>query len=64
MARGASLRPASLSPQLLAALRGLDGLARRRGQSLAQTALSWALRDARVTSLIIGASSVGSSTRA
>jgi L-glyceraldehyde 3-phosphate reductase len=59
MARGATLRRSSLSPELVAALRGLDAVARERGQSLAQTALSWALRDRRVTSLIIGASSVG-----
>ena len=37
-------------------IRGLDAIARRRGQSLAQ--LAWALRDERVTSLVIGASSV------
>jgi L-glyceraldehyde 3-phosphate reductase len=39
-------------------LRKLDALASRRGQSLAQLALAWALRDQRVTSLVIGASSV------
>jgi L-glyceraldehyde 3-phosphate reductase len=36
----------------------LNDIAKRRGQSLAQTALAWALRDERMTSLIIGASSV------
>jgi L-glyceraldehyde 3-phosphate reductase len=36
----------------------LHAIAERRGQSLAQLALAWALRDSRMTSLIIGASSV------
>ncbi|WP_328917727.1 MULTISPECIES: aldo/keto reductase [unclassified Streptomyces] len=58
MARGDTLRSAALSDTLLATLRGLDALARERGRTLAQTALSWALRDPRVTSLIVGASSV------
>ncbi|MFI5838973.1 L-glyceraldehyde 3-phosphate reductase [Catenuloplanes sp. NPDC051500] len=40
-----------------AQLTGLNGIAERRGQSLAQLALAWALRDPRVTSLVIGASS-------
>jgi L-glyceraldehyde 3-phosphate reductase len=39
-------------------VRALDELARRRGQSLAQMALAWTLRDARVTSALPGASSV------
>jgi L-glyceraldehyde 3-phosphate reductase len=39
-------------------VRGLNGIAERRGQSLAQMALAWALRDPRVTSVLIGASSV------
>jgi L-glyceraldehyde 3-phosphate reductase len=39
-------------------IRALDGIARRRGQSLAQMALAWTLRDPRVTSTLIGASSV------
>jgi L-glyceraldehyde 3-phosphate reductase len=37
-------------------VRGLDAIARRRGQSLAQMAISWVLRDARVTTALIGAS--------
>ena len=40
-------------------IRALNDVAAGRGQSLAQLALAWALRDARMTSLIIGASSVG-----
>ena len=39
-------------------MRALDEIARARGQSLAQMALSWALRDDRVTSVLVGASSV------
>jgi L-glyceraldehyde 3-phosphate reductase len=56
-------RPTSLSPDLLTdealeKIRALDEIARGRGQSLAQMALAWTLRDARVTSALIGASSV------
>jgi L-glyceraldehyde 3-phosphate reductase len=55
--------PSSLSPELLtdaalARIRALNEIAAGRGQSLAQMALAWALRDARVTSALIGASSV------
>ena len=39
-------------------MRALNEIAARRGQSLAQLALAWILRDARVTSALIGASSV------
>ena len=42
----------------LAHVRALTAIAERRGQSLAQMALAWALRDPRVTSVLIGASSV------
>jgi L-glyceraldehyde 3-phosphate reductase len=48
-----------LSEDTIGRLRELNGIAARRGQSLAQLALVWALRDDRVTSLVIGASSVG-----
>jgi L-glyceraldehyde 3-phosphate reductase len=47
-----------LSDETIARLRGLNEIASRRGQTLAQLALAWALRDERVTSLVIGASSV------
>jgi L-glyceraldehyde 3-phosphate reductase len=47
-----------LSEEMIARLRGLNEIASRRGQSLAQLALAWGLRDERVTSLVIGASSV------
>ncbi|SES07019.1 L-glyceraldehyde 3-phosphate reductase [Actinokineospora terrae] len=57
--RESSLSPDFLSEQNLARVRGLDGIAKRRGQSLAQLAIAWVLRDPRVTSALIGASSVG-----
>ena len=41
----------------MARLRALNELARRRGQSLSQMALAWCLRDPRVTSVLVGASS-------
>ena len=56
--RVSSLREEMLTPTLMDALTGLDALAARRGQSLAQMALAWLLNDSRVTSVIIGASSV------
>lgn len=48
----------SISETYLARARALDEIARGRGQSLAQLALTWVLRDPRVTSALIGASSV------
>jgi L-glyceraldehyde 3-phosphate reductase len=39
-------------------VRSLDAVAGRRGQSLAQMALAWTLRDPRVTSTLVGASSL------
>jgi len=56
VARGGALRREYLSPDTLARIRALDALARRRGQSLAQMALAWVLKDRRVTSVIVGAS--------
>ena len=53
-----SLPSKVLTPQLLDALRGLNALAQNRGQSLAQMSLSWLLADPRVTSVLIGASSL------
>lgn len=52
------LRPEMLTDALLAKLRALNDVALQRGQTLAEMALSWLLRDERVTSVIIGASSV------
>jgi len=57
-AQGKSLDPDQLSEANLAHIRALNQLAVGRGQSLAQMALSWILRDQRVTSVLIGASSV------
>jgi L-glyceraldehyde 3-phosphate reductase len=53
-----SLSPDQIAPQTLAHVRALNQMAGSRGQTLAQLALSWALRDPRVTSVLIGASSV------
>jgi L-glyceraldehyde 3-phosphate reductase len=53
-----SLSSDQLTEQTLDHIRALSQLAERRGQSLAQLALSWVLRDPRVTSALIGASSV------
>ena len=47
-----------LSEDNLAHVRALNDIAERRGQNLAQMAMAWALRDPRVTSVLIGASSV------
>ncbi len=58
VARGGALSPDMLSDAALARVRALNEVARTRGQSLAQLALSWALRDERVTSVLLGASSV------
>ncbi|MDX6723499.1 MAG: L-glyceraldehyde 3-phosphate reductase, partial [Solirubrobacteraceae bacterium] len=56
--RDSSLSPDLLSEQNLAHVRALNERAQERGQSLAQMALAWTLRDPRVTSTLIGASSV------
>ncbi len=57
-ARDSSLSPDLLSEANLEHVRALNEIAGRRGQSLAQLALAWTLRDERVTSTLIGASSV------
>ena len=53
-----SFSPKLLTEDTLARVRALDELARGRGQTLAQMALAWTLRDPRVTSTLVGASSV------
>lgn len=60
-ATGASifLNREQVTPEKVETARQLDRIARQRGQTLAQMALAWILRDQRVTSVIIGASSVG-----
>ena len=57
-AAGTSFDAGWLTDEAVERLRGLDAIASSRGQTLAQLALAWALRDPRVTSLVIGASSV------
>ncbi len=56
--QGSSLPGEHLDESTLTHVRRLDDLARSRGQKLAQLALQWAVRDPRVTSAVIGASSV------
>ncbi len=53
------LRPSAITNEKLARVRALNELAGRRGQSLAQMAIAWVLRQPAVTSALIGASSVG-----
>jgi L-glyceraldehyde 3-phosphate reductase len=53
---GGSLLPSHLSEANLERVRGLNEIAKRRGQTLAQMALAWVLRDERITSTLIGAS--------
>jgi L-glyceraldehyde 3-phosphate reductase len=53
------LRESAVKPELVEKLKKLDAIAADRGQSLAQMALSWVLRDPRVTSALIGASRPG-----
>ena len=54
--QGKSLRNEFLNERTLENIRALDGIARRRGQTLAQMALAWVLRGGRVTTALIGAS--------
>ncbi len=58
VATGGALSAESITEDKLARVRALNTLAATRGQTLAQLALVWALRDPRMTSLVIGASSV------
>src|SRR5579872_4844453 len=57
-AQHGSLSPDLLTDEALARIRALNEIATGRGQSLAQLAIAWTLRDPRVTSALIGASSV------
>ncbi|HEX5827177.1 MAG TPA: L-glyceraldehyde 3-phosphate reductase [Candidatus Limnocylindrales bacterium] len=54
---GGSFKRESINEENLARVRGLNGIAERRGQSLAQMAHAWVLRDPRVTTSLVGASS-------
>jgi L-glyceraldehyde 3-phosphate reductase len=58
LATGGAMSRSMVSEENLTKVRALDSIAKRRGQDLAQMALAWTLRDARVTSTLIGASSV------
>jgi L-glyceraldehyde 3-phosphate reductase len=58
MAKEKFLKSSALTPAMHAALMKLNGIAAQRGQTLAEMALAWCLKDDRVTSVIIGASRV------
>jgi L-glyceraldehyde 3-phosphate reductase len=58
VATGGALSSGDITAQRMAMVRSLGAIAAARGQTLAQLALVWALRDPRMTSLVIGASSV------
>lgn len=53
------MKEADITPARLDVIRKLNGIAAERGQSLAQMAIAWILRGGRVTSALVGASSVG-----
>jgi L-glyceraldehyde 3-phosphate reductase len=55
---GGSLKPEMLNNDNMAKVRALNAIAQRRGQKLSQLALAWVLRDPRVTSALIGVSSI------
>ena len=57
--RDFSLKKDSLTPELIERLRQLNDIAASRGQSLAQMALAWVLKDEMVSSVIVGTSSIG-----
>lgn len=59
MSRGGFLKKEALTDDVLQRIRSLNDLAGRRGQTLAEMSLAWLLKDDLVTSVIIGASSVG-----
>ena len=56
--RGGYLKQSDLSPEVILRIRRLNEIAGRRGQSLAQMAIAWLLRNEEVSSVIVGASSV------
>lgn len=53
---GRFLKETALTPERLSQIRALNELAKKRGQTLAEMALSWILKDGDVTSVLIGAS--------
>lgn len=58
MSKGGFLKKEALTDEVLQRIRSLNALAERRGQTLAEMALAWLLKDELVTSVIIGSSSV------
>ena len=56
--RDSSLSPDLLTEEALAKVQALNEIAARRGETLAQMAIGWTLRDPRMTSTVVGASSV------
>lgn len=56
--RSVFLRPEQVTPALVAKVRKLNEIAEKRGQSLAQMAIKWVLRDSRITTALIGARTV------
>ncbi|MBO3103117.1 aldo/keto reductase [Cellulomonas fengjieae] len=56
--RGGPLRPEWLTDEALGHVRALDAIARQGGRTLPQLALAWVLRDARITSVLVGARTV------
>lgn len=55
-AQGKSLAPETITPRAIASVKALDDLAQARGQTLAQMAIAWVLRDGGITTALIGAS--------
>ncbi|MBN2630324.1 MAG: L-glyceraldehyde 3-phosphate reductase [Rhodobacteraceae bacterium] len=55
-AQGKSLDPATITPRAIESVRALDAIAQARGQTLAQMAIAWVLRDGKITTALIGAS--------
>ena len=55
-AQGKSLNPATITERALASVKALDGMAQARGQTLAQMAIAWVLRNGGITTALIGAS--------
>jgi L-glyceraldehyde 3-phosphate reductase len=57
-ARDFFLKRADVNPKMVGRIRGLNEIAKRRGQTLAEMAVAWVLRDPRVTSALVGTSKV------
>jgi L-glyceraldehyde 3-phosphate reductase len=55
-AQGKSLNPATITPRAIESVRALNAIAQARGQTLAQMAIAWVLREGKITTALIGAS--------